>query len=40
MHFIGESNAVITNGSRVDPQIVGYNFREAKSGDVILANNA
>lgn len=40
MHFIGESNALITNNGRVDPQIVGYNFRDAKPGDVILANNA
>ena len=40
MHFVGESNILITNNGRTDPQIVGYNFRNAQPGDVILANNA
>lgn len=40
MHFVGESNALITNGSRVDPQVNGYDFRNVQMGDVILANNA
>ena len=40
MHYIGDATVVITNGSRVDPQILGYNFQTARAGDVILANNA
>lgn len=40
MHFIGESTVPITENSRVDPQILDYNFRNAQPGDVILANNA
>lgn len=40
MHFVGEATVVITNGSRVDPQIRDYYFRYAEPGDVILANNA
>ena len=41
MHFVGEATVTITtDGSRVDPQITGYNFRYAQPGDVILANNA
>ena len=40
MHFIGESSITINNqNNRVDPQIAGYNFRNAQPGDVILANN-
>ena len=38
MHFIGEASTAITNNSRIDPQIAGYNFREVKPGDVILSN--
>lgn len=42
MHFVGEATITITVGdnSRADPQISGYNFRNAQPGDVILANNA
>ena len=42
MHFIGESSVIIDGSanSRVDPQIPGYNFRNAQPGDVILAGNA
>ena len=41
MHFIGEATVVIAqSNSHVDPQISGYNFRDATPGDVILANNA
>ena len=40
MHFIGETSIAITNNSRIDPQIRGYNFNEALPGDVVLANNA
>lgn len=41
MHFIGESSVTIdSNNNRVDPQIVGYNFRNAQPGDVILTGNA
>lgn len=41
MHFIGESSIPFTSQTiRIDPQIVGYNFRNAQPGDVILANNA
>ena len=41
MHFIGEATVPIAqSNSHVNPQIVGYNFNEAQSGDVILANNA
>ena len=40
MHFIGEAIAVITNNSAIDPQIRGYNFRNAQPGDVVLGNNA
>ena len=40
MHFVGEATVMITNGSRVDPQIRDYYFRYAEPGDVILANNA
>ena len=40
MHYIGDATVVIINGSRVDPQIIGYNFQTAHAGDVILANNA
>jgi len=36
MHFIGEANVTITENSRVNPQISGYNFRMAAPGDVIL----
>lgn len=39
MHFIGDTAIVIENNSRVDPQIMGYDFRNAQPGDVILANN-
>lgn len=38
MHFIGESTVVITNNSRIDPLISGYNFSHAELGDVILYN--
>ena len=37
MHFIGEAGVVITENSRVNPQISGYNFRVAQPGDVILS---
>ena len=42
MHFIGETSVYINpdGSSRVNPQISGYNFNQARSGDVILANNA
>lgn len=42
MHFVGEATITIAVGdnSRADPQINGYNFREAQPGDVILANGA
>lgn len=41
MHFIGEATVAIdTTTSRVDPGIVGYNFKNAQPGDVILANNS
>ena len=42
MHFIGESTVAINpdGNSRVNPQISGYNFNNARPGDVILANNA
>lgn len=42
MHFIGETSVVIdlATNNHVDPQISGYNFRNAQPGDVILANNA
>lgn len=42
MHFVGEATVVIDTkvNNRVDPQIIGYNFRDAQPGDVILANNA
>ena len=42
MHFIGESSVVINTNvnNHVDPQITGYNFKNAQPGDVILANNA
>lgn len=42
MHFVGEATIPIAVGdnSRADPQIIGYNFREARLGDVILANGA
>ena len=40
MHFVGETSIAITNNSRIDPQIRGYNFGEALPGDVVLANNA
>lgn len=40
MHFVGETSVVITNNSRLDPQIRGYDFRNVLAGDVILANNA
>lgn len=36
MHFIGDATVVINNNSSVDPQINGYNFSNAQSGDVIL----
>lgn len=39
MHFIGEATVVITNDSSVDPQINGYNFKQAAPGDVILGIN-
>ena len=41
MHFVGEATVAIDpNGtSRVNPQIVGYNFNNVQAGDVILANN-
>lgn len=41
MHFVGEATVAIDAGgnSRVNPQIVGYNFNNAQPGDVILANN-
>ena len=40
MHFVGEATVPVPIDSRTDPQIVGYNFRDAESGDVILANEA
>ena len=42
MHFIGESsvNITITPPSHADPNISGYDFKNAQLGDVILANNA
>lgn len=42
MHFIGETSIVISNtiNNHADPQIAGYNFRNAQSGDVILANGS
>ena len=42
MHFIGETSIAISNtiNNHADPQIAGYNFRNAQPGDVILANNA
>ena len=40
MHYVGDATVVITNGSRIDPQISGYNFQTARAGDVVLANNA
>ena len=41
MHFIGEATVPFTEQTtRIDPQISGYNFRNAQPGDVILANNA
>jgi hypothetical protein len=42
MHFVGEATVVIDTktNNHVDPQIAGYNFRNALPGDVILANNA
>lgn len=40
MHFIGEAAVAITPNSHTDPQIQDYNFNQAQSGDVILANNA
>lgn len=39
MHFIGEATVIITDNSSVDPQIDGYNFRQAEPGDVILGIN-
>lgn len=39
MHFIGEATVTITNNSSVDPQIDGYNFRQAEPGDVVLGIN-
>lgn len=38
MHFIGETQVAITQGSTADPQIPGYTFRNALAGDVILYN--
>ena len=40
MHFVGEATIPIPVNSHVDPQIMGYTFRDAQMGDVILANNA
>lgn len=41
MHFVGETSVTIEQvNSRADPQISGYNFAQARPGDVILANNA
>ena len=42
MHFVGEATVVINTSinNHVDPQIAGYNFRNAQPGDVILANNS
>ena len=40
MHFVGDATVAITHGSRTDPQIVGYTFRNARAGDVVLANEA
>lgn len=42
MHFVGESTVTIDTSinNHIDPQIPGYNFRQAQPGDVILANNA
>ena len=38
MHFIGEATVVITENSRINPQIDGYNFRLVKAGDVVLSD--
>lgn len=40
MHFVGEAQVTINNGSAVNPQINGYIFANAQPGDVILANNS
>lgn len=39
MHFIGESNVEIRDGSTVNPNIEGYTFSQAKTGDAVLFNN-
>lgn len=39
MHFVGEATIPVPINSHIDPQIVGYTFRSAQMGDVILANN-
>lgn len=39
MHFIGEAEVTVLPGSATDPKIDGYNIRQAKSGDVIFAND-
>ena len=36
MHFIGESTVIIRPDSNINPQILGYDFRQAAAGDVIL----
>jgi hypothetical protein len=41
MHFVGETSiAISATNNHADPQIAGYNFRNAQPGDVVLANNA
>lgn len=40
MHFVGDATVTIANNSHTDPQITGYDFRDARPGDVVLANNA
>ena len=36
MHYVGDATVVINNNSTVDPRISGYDFSNAKPGDVIL----
>lgn len=39
MHFIGTATVAITEDSKVDPKITGYNFANAQKGDVVLYNH-
>lgn len=37
MHFVGEATVIVNTNSTIDPRINGYNFSQAKPGDVILS---